>query len=131
MCLLEYSDLITLNKGKTFSWLTRSKHIKFVLSSLSFLEFISVCVWVNNSKFLRNYCSLKFPAIVMILTLLEWVQDPVVSPLCELDTDALQDLIPDIPLWVKSPDYDRVRISFHSILFAFFPFIWMNCLCCR
>ncbi|OIT31322.1 PREDICTED: synaptotagmin-3 [Nicotiana attenuata] len=36
------------------------------------------------------------------------VEDPVVSPLCELDTDALQDLIPDIPLWVKSPDYDRV-----------------------
>ncbi|KAL3649702.1 hypothetical protein CASFOL_006105 [Castilleja foliolosa] len=34
--------------------------------------------------------------------------DPVVKPLCELDTAALEDLMPEIPLWVKSPDYDRV-----------------------
>ncbi|PON67979.1 Synaptotagmin-like mitochondrial-lipid-binding domain containing protein [Trema orientale] len=36
------------------------------------------------------------------------VQDPNVRPLYELDTRALQDLLPEIPLWVKNPDYDRV-----------------------
>ncbi|KAM7526889.1 hypothetical protein LguiA_016791 [Lonicera macranthoides] len=37
------------------------------------------------------------------------VQDPVIRPLYELDTDSLQDLMPEIPLWVKNPDYDRVN----------------------
>ncbi|KAJ7975054.1 synaptotagmin-3 [Quillaja saponaria] len=36
------------------------------------------------------------------------VEDPVIRPLCELDTSALQEIIPEIPLWVKSPDYNRV-----------------------
>lgn len=36
------------------------------------------------------------------------VKDPVVRPLHELDTDALLDILPDIPLWVKCPDYERV-----------------------
>ncbi|KAL8538578.1 hypothetical protein ACS0TY_000557 [Phlomoides rotata] len=38
----------------------------------------------------------------------EDVEDPVVRPLYELDSVALEDLMPEIPLWVKSPDYDRV-----------------------
>ncbi|XP_051130844.1 synaptotagmin-3 [Andrographis paniculata] len=38
----------------------------------------------------------------------EDVKDPEIRPLCELDTPALENLMPDIPLWVKSPDYDRV-----------------------
>ncbi|KAL6545338.1 hypothetical protein OROGR_009212 [Orobanche gracilis] len=36
------------------------------------------------------------------------VEDPAARPLCELDTIALEDLMPEIPLWVKSPDHDRV-----------------------
>ncbi|KAJ6909332.1 LOW QUALITY PROTEIN: synaptotagmin-3-like isoform X1 [Populus alba x Populus x berolinensis] len=36
------------------------------------------------------------------------VKDPVVRPLHELDTGALLDILPDIPLWVKCPDYERV-----------------------
>ncbi|KAJ6727257.1 EXTENDED SYNAPTOTAGMIN-RELATED [Salix purpurea] len=36
------------------------------------------------------------------------MQDPVVRPLDELDTDALLEILPDIPLWVKCPDYERV-----------------------
>lgn len=35
----------------------------------------------------------------------------MIRPLCELDSVALEDLMPEIPLWVKSPDYDRVSIS--------------------
>lgn len=36
------------------------------------------------------------------------MQEPLVTPLCELDTIPLFDLLPEIPLWVKNPDYERV-----------------------
>ncbi|OWM80931.1 synaptotagmin-2 [Punica granatum] len=36
------------------------------------------------------------------------VKDPEVRPLVEQDTKSLQRLMPEIPLWVKNPDYDRV-----------------------
>ncbi|KAK9283339.1 hypothetical protein L1049_011579 [Liquidambar formosana] len=36
------------------------------------------------------------------------VKDPVVKPLYEFNTTTLHDLLPEIPLWVKSPDYERV-----------------------
>uniref|UniRef100_A0A6M2EEX0 Uncharacterized protein n=1 Tax=Populus davidiana TaxID=266767 RepID=A0A6M2EEX0_9ROSI len=45
---------------------------------------------------------------VTFLILDHLMQDPVVRPLHELDTGALLDILPDIPLWVKCPDYERV-----------------------
>ncbi|KAF9683158.1 hypothetical protein SADUNF_Sadunf05G0183400 [Salix dunnii] len=36
------------------------------------------------------------------------VKDPVVRPLIEQDSKTLQRLLPEIPQWVKNPDYDRV-----------------------
>ncbi|KAL5557855.1 hypothetical protein UlMin_034066 [Ulmus minor] len=36
------------------------------------------------------------------------VKDPVILPLVEQDSKTLQGLLPEIPLWVKMPDYDRV-----------------------
>ncbi|KAJ7978613.1 synaptotagmin-2-like [Quillaja saponaria] len=36
------------------------------------------------------------------------VQDPEIRPLVEQDTETLQRMLPEIPLWVKNPDYDRV-----------------------
>ncbi|KAK4430926.1 Synaptotagmin-3 [Sesamum alatum] len=36
------------------------------------------------------------------------VKDPVIRSLCELDTVGLEELMPEIPPWVKNPDYDRV-----------------------
>lgn len=58
---------------------------------------------IFNIKFkLTNY-----NAFLMILLL----QDPIVKPISELDTTSLQDLVPEIPLWLKNPDYDRVSIS--------------------
>uniref|UniRef100_A0A7N0ZY31 Uncharacterized protein n=1 Tax=Kalanchoe fedtschenkoi TaxID=63787 RepID=A0A7N0ZY31_KALFE len=36
------------------------------------------------------------------------VKGPVVRPLVEQDSITLQKLLPEIPLWVKNPDYDRV-----------------------
>ncbi|TQD71271.1 hypothetical protein C1H46_043188 [Malus baccata] len=38
----------------------------------------------------------------------EEVEDPVCRPLYDLDEFALQDLLPEIPLWVKNPNYHRV-----------------------
>lgn len=55
------------------------------------------------------------------------LQDPPITPLQELDAAALQDLMPEIPFWVKSPDYERVSFlsienSTHDFLFClWFP----------
>ncbi|KAL9244857.1 hypothetical protein vseg_018578 [Gypsophila vaccaria] len=36
------------------------------------------------------------------------VKDPEIQPLAEQDAEKLQRLLPEIPLWVKNPDYDRM-----------------------
>ncbi|KAE9620969.1 hypothetical protein Lal_00019267 [Lupinus albus] len=36
------------------------------------------------------------------------VKDPTIRPLVELDSKTLQQLLPEIPFWVKNPDYDRL-----------------------
>ncbi|KAK6938978.1 C2 domain, partial [Dillenia turbinata] len=36
------------------------------------------------------------------------VKDPVIRPLVEQDSKSLQRLLPEIPQWVKNPDYDRI-----------------------
>lgn len=36
------------------------------------------------------------------------VKDPVIRPLVEQDSKSLQRLLPEIPFWVKCPDFDRV-----------------------
>ncbi|KAJ8772516.1 hypothetical protein K2173_027693 [Erythroxylum novogranatense] len=36
------------------------------------------------------------------------VKDPVIRPLVEQDSKSLQRLLPEIPMWVKNPDFDRV-----------------------
>ncbi|XVE69710.1 hypothetical protein DITRI_Ditri10aG0012700 [Diplodiscus trichospermus] len=36
------------------------------------------------------------------------VKDPKVRPLVEEDSKTLQRMLPEIPLWVKNPDFDRV-----------------------
>ncbi|KAF5733739.1 synaptotagmin-3 isoform X1 [Tripterygium wilfordii] len=36
------------------------------------------------------------------------IEDPVCTPLTEMDATALLDVLPEVPLWVKSPDYDRM-----------------------
>ncbi|XP_073147780.1 synaptotagmin-2-like isoform X2 [Henckelia pumila] len=34
--------------------------------------------------------------------------DPQIRPLVEKDSKSLQKLLPEIPLWIKNPDYDRI-----------------------
>ncbi|XP_062081852.1 synaptotagmin-2-like [Humulus lupulus] len=36
------------------------------------------------------------------------VKDPELRPLVEQDSETLQRMFPEIPLWVKNPDYDRI-----------------------
>ncbi|KAE9586608.1 hypothetical protein Lal_00004625 [Lupinus albus] len=36
------------------------------------------------------------------------VQDPEIQPLVDQDSETLQRMIPEIPLWIKNPDFDRV-----------------------
>ncbi|KAG5542457.1 hypothetical protein RHGRI_022106 [Rhododendron griersonianum] len=36
------------------------------------------------------------------------VKDPYIRPLVEQDSETLQRLLPEIPSWVKNPDYDRI-----------------------
>ncbi|XP_019174937.1 PREDICTED: synaptotagmin-2-like [Ipomoea nil] len=36
------------------------------------------------------------------------VKDPDIRPLAEKDSKSLQKLMPEIPLWVKNPDFDRL-----------------------
>lgn len=53
------------------------------------------------------------------------VKEPDTRPLLELDTTTLQDLMPEIPLWVKSPDYDRVD-WLNKFLLAMWPYLDKN-----
>lgn len=55
-------------------------------------------MWVERVVFPFSYC----------LTLHAWFQDQTVQPLAEQDSKTLQQLIPEIPSWIKNPDYDRV-----------------------
>lgn len=48
----------------------------------------------------------------MVDCLLYWFQDPFIAQLGEMDEKSLDDLLDDIPLWVKNPDYERVRFPF-------------------
>ncbi|RDX61161.1 Synaptotagmin-2, partial [Mucuna pruriens] len=36
------------------------------------------------------------------------VKDPEIQPLVEEDSETVQRMIPEIPLWIKNPDFDRV-----------------------
>ncbi|KAE9618392.1 putative C2 domain, synaptotagmin-like mitochondrial-lipid-binding domain-containing protein [Lupinus albus] len=50
------------------------------------------------------------------------LKDPVVRPIAELGPKALQELLPEIPLWVKTPDYERVD-WLNTFLLDMWPFL--------
>lgn len=51
-------------------------------------------------------------------------QDPEVRPLAELDAKSLLKLLPEIPLWVKNPDFDRVCIGALNLFFMIYVSIY-------
>ncbi|CAI8604115.1 unnamed protein product [Vicia faba] len=50
------------------------------------------------------------------------VKNPVVRPISELGPIAVQELLPEIPLWVKTPDYERVD-WLNRFLLDMWPFL--------
>ncbi|KAK7379744.1 hypothetical protein VNO78_34262 [Psophocarpus tetragonolobus] len=50
------------------------------------------------------------------------VKDFVVRPISELGPNAVQELLPEIPLWVKTPDFERVD-WFNKFLLDMWPFL--------
>lgn len=41
-----------------------------------------------------------------------FLQDPEIRPLVEQTSEYLQKLLPEIPIWIKNPDIDRVSSIF-------------------
>lgn len=65
----------------------------------------------KNWKNMRSVCCicLKSMTCLSVSNWLPWVgQNPEIRPLVDQDTETLQRMLPEIPLWVKNPDYDRV-----------------------
>nr|XP_051198805.1 synaptotagmin-3 isoform X2 [Lolium perenne] len=50
------------------------------------------------------------------------LQDPIIRPLRDLDSETLQKMMPDVPLWVKCPDYERVDWM-NKFIFDMWPFL--------
>lgn len=44
------------------------------------------------------------------------MQDPVTTKLQDLDNRFLEDILPEIPLWIKSPDHERVEYQIEALL---------------
>jgi len=36
-------------------------------------------------------------------------QDPKITPIVDQDDETLQKMLPEIPNWIKNPDFDRVN----------------------
>ncbi|KAK6136047.1 hypothetical protein DH2020_030213 [Rehmannia glutinosa] len=76
----------------------------FIYSESKDVEMLAIKAWLSAfQKFVCRYGIEKRKMMKWCICL-----DPVIRPLCEIDTVAMEDLMPEIPLWVKSPDYDRV-----------------------
>ncbi|GMG99413.1 hypothetical protein Nepgr_001253 [Nepenthes gracilis] len=50
------------------------------------------------------------------------LEDPVIRPIKEFDTIPLQDFFPEIPHWIKSPDYERVD-WLNKFIFDLWPYL--------
>ncbi|KAK1396439.1 Calcium-dependent lipid-binding (CaLB domain) family protein [Heracleum sosnowskyi] len=50
------------------------------------------------------------------------LKDPVCRPLSELDTDSLDEVITELPIWVKRSDYDRVD-WLNKFLYYMWPYL--------
>lgn len=67
---------------------------------------------ITKLFYFQRTSALKFSVCVVLKILL--LQDPAIRPLHELEKSNLEDILAEIPLWIKCPDYDRVSITFQS-----------------
>ncbi|RZB69243.1 Synaptotagmin-1, partial [Glycine soja] len=93
-------------------WLAQDReHMGFVSSFLGVFGFaVGIPLGLLVGFFLFVYSKTKH------------VKDPVVRPISELGPNALQELLPEIPLWVKTPDYERVD-WLNKFLLDMWPFL--------
>ena len=82
----------------------------------------------KNGNFFNNICqTARFLAFWWILNLL--LQDPVIRSLQEFDSISLLDLLPEIPLWIKNSDYDRVSTKLqHTHIYVCMCVYIVSCL---
>ncbi|KAK7273264.1 hypothetical protein RIF29_14313 [Crotalaria pallida] len=71
---------------------------------------------------IENGVKLRHRSMFVIIEDKSRDQDPVVRPIGELGPKALQQLLPEIPLWVKTPDYERVD-WLNKFLLHMWPFL--------
>lgn len=87
------------------------------LHNFLILDFPSLCM---NSHMILKWCLISHISERFKLCELIFLQDPIVRPLQDFDTSSLADLLPEIPLWVKHPDFDRVSISLFFLYIQLF-----------
>ncbi|XP_024362109.1 synaptotagmin-2 isoform X1 [Physcomitrium patens] len=74
-----------------------------------FFWFSSLWSWGTWSYGFEGMCvGLIVVAFGIFLERRTLLQDPIIRQLGELDARSLEELLNEIPLWVKNPDYDRV-----------------------
>lgn len=78
---------------------------------------------VEVSYIIKNLVPLSSESIKILMfntTLIRLcflLKNPEIKPLVEQDEPTLQRMFPEIPIWVKNPDHDRVTCCFFIIWF--------------
>ncbi|XP_047336317.1 synaptotagmin-3-like [Impatiens glandulifera] len=88
---------------------------------------MTMCFLINNALSLIGFAIGLFIGFLvgfagLLCSKTRDVKDPVVRPLQEFDSSSLLDIFLEIPLWVKSPDYERVD-WLNKIVSDMWPFL--------
>ncbi|KAK9127467.1 hypothetical protein Syun_016264 [Stephania yunnanensis] len=86
--------------------------------------FCGHCVGAHRIRVFRSpdWSLTGFSSLHLLQTQTPTLQEPVTRQLFELDHDDLFDLLPEIPLWIKNPDYERVD-WFNRFIYDMWPYI--------
>lgn len=97
----------------------------FFINSVVGTEFFFFLLGMKN---LRPHFHFEIWVCFKIWSFVCLLQDPVVRPISELGPIALQELLPEIPLWVKTPDYERVSFFLYVLSFLMMLLCLINCM---
>lgn len=70
----------------------------------------------SNSR-LNIYIYIKSINYLLCVFVTLNIKTPKVRPLVERDTKSLEQMLPEIPMWVKNPDHDRVCIPLFIMIY--------------
>jgi hypothetical protein len=83
--------------------------LQFVLcNACKDLSQVVLICWMQYAIFFFPIASIIYGFMGWFYFSLLFCQDVKVRPLVEYDSKSLEGILPEIPLWVKNPDYDRV-----------------------